>query len=245
MRARSLAVAGGLASMAALAWIRPWRYRACPSELLDEFLPAYEYRDSVSLEIDAEPARIMRATRELRLRDMRLAWLLGELRYLPRRLAGRAEPADPEQPFVALLRDGTGTIVLADRGDELAFGTVGRLHQLADQEPQPLTGARGFGAFEAPGFEKLVMSLRAVPLGAGRSRVTLEHRTHAIGPVARILFGLYWIVIKPTGAFVTWQMLRAIRDLATREEPQAVDAGPGEDDPEVAAVVRELEAVFA
>ena len=244
MRARGAAILGGVASLGALAWVRPWRYRATPSELLDEFLPEYEFRDTVSLEIDAQPRRVLRALRDLRLSDMRLAWLLGELRYLPARIAGSAQPADGEQPFLAMLRTATGTIVLGERADELALGTIGKLHQLTSQEPQCLTGAHCFRDFSETGFEKLAMSLRVTELAPGRCRVTMEHRTHALGPVARAIFGVYWLTIKPMGAFVTWQMLRAVRRRATAaEEPEIGPSAAGS--VEVTEVAREVAATFA
>ena len=97
MRGRSMAVIGGLASLAAVGWARPWRYRACPSALLDEVLPTYEFRDTISLEIPADTKRIMRSARELRLRDMEqpygealwpFGWIVHQHRaksgYLPR-----------------------------------------------------------------------------------------------------------------------------------------------------------------
>ncbi len=245
MRGRSMAVVGGLASLAALGWTRPWRYRACPSELLDKVLPHYEFRDTISLEVPAEPARIMRAVRELHLRDMPAAWLLGELRYLPRHLVRHGATANREQPFVALLRTGIGTVVLAERADEIAFGSVGRLHGLTDQAIQPLSGARAFRTFDTRGFQKMATSIRLTRLEPGTCRVTIEHRVHAIGLLARILFGLYWLAIKPGGAFASWQMLRAIRLAASRPEREPAHNGKPEESPEVAVLVRELEASFA
>jgi hypothetical protein len=245
MRGGRLALIGGVASLAAIGWIRPWKYRPCPSELLDEVLSEYEFRDTISLEVAAEPRRIMRAVRELRLLDMRAAWLLGELRYLPQQLVHRAHVADRDQPLVALLRTGVATVVLAERPDELAFGSIGRLHRLTDQQLQRLTGAHAFREFSRHGFQKQVMSVRVTPVAPGRCRVTVEHRVHALGLGARIWFGLYWLTIKPGGAFASWQMLRAIRTRATRPEPApALDAEPMEA-PEVADFVRDLEASFA
>lgn len=245
MRGDRIAFAGGAASFAALVWTRPWRYRPCPSELLDGLLPDYEFRDTICLEVPAEPGPVMHAIRELRLRDMRMAWLLGAVRYLPATLTGHAPVADPEQPFLALMRSSTQTIILGEEPEEIALGTVARLHDPTDQEPQPLSGARGFREFNTRGFEKLAMSLRVTRLGPSRSRITIEQRVHAIGPTTRVLFGLYWLTIKPTGAFVGWHMLRAIRRLAVQPAAAADGAVEPEDSPEVRELMREVEATFA
>ncbi len=245
MRGGRMAVIGGLASLAAVGWVRPWKYRPCPSELLDDVLPDYEFRDTISIEVPAEPRRIMRAVRELRLLDMRAAWLLGELRYLPQQLVHRDQQADRDQPLVALLRTGVATVVLAEHSDELAFGSIGRLHGLTGQDLQPLTGAHAFRDFDRRGYQKQVMSVRVTPLAPERCRVTIEHRVHALGLGARIWFGLYWLTIKPGGAFASWQMLRAIRTRATRPEPVALISNEAVEPPEVADFVRDLEASFA
>lgn len=244
MRARSLVLAGGLGALAAAGWVRPWRSRTCPSELLDEVLPVAEFRDTISVTVDAPPARVLRAVRRLSLHEMPVAWFLGELRYLPQRLTGRAVTANPQQPFLALLREGIGTVTLGERADELALGTVGRFHRLGDQDTQPLTGAHCFRDFDRPGYEKLAMSFRVTPIGDGAARLTLEHRTHPIGLGARLAFGLYWLVIKPTGAFVTWQMLRAVARLAEQPETEDAPVLSAEDRAAVDAVAEELAASF-
>ncbi|MGZ6372325.1 MAG: hypothetical protein ACXWL8_02910 [Candidatus Limnocylindria bacterium] len=244
MRLRTIAGVGGLASAAALLWIRPWRTKAPPSALLDEVLPDYEFRDTIVVDADAPPERILRALRDVTLRDMPIAWTLGELRYLPRRLRGHASGADGDQPFLAGLRASSSTIVLAEHPDELAMGMVGRLHQLSDQEPQPLTGAHCFMAFDRHGFEKLAISVRVIP-DDGRTRVILEHRTHALGTAARLRFGPYWLVIKPMGAFVSYQMLLAVRRLATRHEPAPPEPVTPAEVPGMAEMIDELEASFA
>ena len=243
MRARTIATLGGLTSAAAVLWVRPWRYRARTSDLLDEFLTDYEFSDTVSLEMDAAPERALHAFRQVTLRDMPIVRLLTTLRALPQGKGPSVLAADLDQPLCAVLRSGTGTIVLADAPRELALGMAGRFHALTDQAPQPLSGAHAFGAFDRPGFEKLAMSVRAIPGEAGVTRVVLEHRTHAIGPAARLRFALYWLAVKPVGALVGYLLLRAMREIATRPAEPTVSTGAEEAG--VTELVDDLEASFA
>ena len=55
----------------------------CGPTLLDEVLPTYDYSGTVTTLIQAPPAAIFRALREVTLGEMPLAYALGTLRYLP------------------------------------------------------------------------------------------------------------------------------------------------------------------
>ena len=54
---------------------------------------------------------------------------------------------------------------------------------------------------------------RPAPRDAAVAGVTvvLDHRTLALGDGAFWRFALYWLGIKPGGAFVSWQLLQAVK----------------------------------
>ncbi len=154
---------------------------------------------------------------------MKLAWLLGEIRYLPARLAGRQPAADSTQPFLStLIRNGT-LILHDDKPREIITGSAGQLHRVVDQAPVRFAGRDAFDSFADPEHEKLFMSLRVSPTGIdGEQWLVLEHATRALSVEAERRFRRYWRVIKPMGAFVSRELLRAIRDRAQR-----LTAAPG------------------
>ena len=74
--------------------IAPAGRRSIPVSLAFEaFAHGAQFRDRIAVRAQAPPEAIFRAAREVTLGDMRLARLLGELRYLPARLAGRLRNA--------------------------------------------------------------------------------------------------------------------------------------------------------
>jgi hypothetical protein len=178
-----------------------------------------QFRDRVMVAIKASPEAIFAALRQVTLRDMKLAWLLGELRYLPSRLAGRQPASDSRLPFLTSLIEG-GTLVLRDDTPrELITGSAAQLHRV-HQAPQRFASRAAFEAFDDPDHEKLFISVRVARTGRpGAHWLILEHATRAMSPLAERKFSRYWRLIKPMGAFVTWQLLRAVRRRAERARP--------------------------
>jgi hypothetical protein len=120
-------------------------------------------------------------------------------------------PVESTRPFLSMLIDGDSLILRDDSPHELITGSAAQLHRM-NQAPRRFVNREAFEAFDDPAHEKLFMSLRVEPTGrAGDHWLILEHATCALSPAAERKFARYWRVIKPTGAFVTWQLLRAIR----------------------------------
>lgn len=190
--------------------------------LLDQVLPDAEFSGQVSVVIHAAPNAIFQALRAVTLADMPLAKFLGELRYLPARLMGKQAEAPATEPFMKLVMAESGNVLLAETPErELVVGSVGKYHNLLDQQIASLQSPAEFLRFDQPNYQKLAMSFRiAGSEPTAGYKLILEHRTHALSPAARAKFALYWLGIKPGGNFVSWLLLRAIK---RRAEQKAID----------------------
>jgi hypothetical protein len=189
---------------------------------IEEVLPDTRFQGETSVAVQASPEDILRATNEVSLQEMPVARLLGEARYLPARVLGRtAGGPEPSESFMdGLLRSGSVKLI-EEPGREVVIGGAGKYHQVVDQEVVPLSSAEQFASFDDPECEKLAISIRAEPSGTpGESLLTLEHRTAPLSDEAAKRFARYWLVIKPTGNFVSKQLLLAIKRRAERHATQ-------------------------
>ena len=176
-----------------------------------------QFRDLISVRVKAPPAALFRAAREVTLSEMTLARVVGELRYLPSRLGGHPPPGDRGQPFLSMLTAGGTLILTDDTPREIITGSAGQLHRIVDQAPARFASRQAFDTFNDPSYEKLFMSLRVEPTEvAGEYWLVLEHATRALSADAERKFQRYWLLIRPGGAFVSRQLLKAIRNRARR-----------------------------
>jgi hypothetical protein len=185
------------------------------STLLDNVLPRYAFRGVVERTACAAPQTIFRALREVTFDEMPLATLLGTARYVPSRLLGRMPVRETSRSFWAE----TASAPLAEAQDrEVVIGTIGRLHDLLDQQFVTFANPDEYQRFQHPDFQKLALSIRTEPgPGLGTTRIIMEHRTLPLGPSGRWKFTLYWwLLIRWASGLMGGLLLDAVQRRAER-----------------------------
>jgi hypothetical protein len=165
---------------------------------LDEFAPAWQFREHHSLSIAAPPARVFEAIHAVRADEIRLFRTLTWIRRGGRRL--------PE----SILNAGDSTPII-----DVALRTS--FVQLADDAPRELVVATTLGT--PPRHAQATMNFLVEPNRSGGSRVSTETRVFASDAGARRRFAVYWRVIYPGSALIRRMWLRAIKR-------RAEDGGP-------------------
>jgi hypothetical protein len=182
---------------AAAAWLRYGRHAEPTSDerdsLLDGFMPRYDVVERHSIEIAAPAEVVMRAAKEMDIRDGALADAVFKAREI-------VMGAGPPGPRVArgLLGEtiSLGWRILAEVPDrEIVVGAVtkpweGNVKFIGVAPEQ-------FAAFAQPAFVKIAWTLRADPIDANRTVFRTETRAWATDAVARSRFRRYWALASP------------------------------------------------
>ena len=212
-RARGLAVAitGAVLAVVALRLPVSESRVSQKSTRLDEYAPAWQFREVHTIEVAASPARVFDAIRQVRADEIALFRTLTWIRRGGRPLPPGILNAPADQSLIELATS-TGFVRLAeDVPRELAIGTVvmappGTRGELtADVFRKPLP----------PGFALATMNFLVTANGPERSLVTTETRVFANSPEARRRFAAYWRIIYPGSALIRRMWLRAIQRRAT------------------------------
>jgi hypothetical protein len=176
---------------------------------LDEFLPGYDFNEVHEAEVEASPARVMRAIHEVMPREIRFFRVLMMLRGFGLRDGDRAAAARPL--LAGALR--RGFLVLAEDDRELVMGVAGRFWKPSGETIR-LASPREFLEFDRPGCAKAAVGFRLEGGAGGPTRVTTETRILGTDAAGRRKFGLYWRVIHPGSAFMRRMWLAAIKERA-------------------------------
>lgn len=174
--------------------------------LIDEIMPTYDRREAHRRTIDAPPAAIWAAAKELRGDEMTLMRALMGIRTLGRR-AG-----DGSRTVLSGFR-GMGFDLLAEEPErELVVGGIGRFWTLSGGMYK-VESREQFAAFDEPRYAKVAFNFRLED-----GELSTETRIAGTDDYARRRFGLYWLLVRPGSGLIRHEWLRAIekRAQATR-----------------------------
>jgi uncharacterized protein YndB with AHSA1/START domain len=185
---------------------------------LEEILPRAEVHLVHRALIRVPAERVYRATCELDVARHHLVRALVAARALP---AGGPGPrslriADLPGPEFGWLRLGEC------HGTELVLGTLARPWRVSEPPPTQPASPGDFAAFAAPGYVKIVLSVRAVPQGPDAAVLTVETRVAATDAASARRFRRYWRAIGPFSELIR----RIALGMLTRElDPPARNSG--------------------
>ena len=172
---------------------------------LDDYLPAYEFSERHSLEIDGGREQVDQALRAVSIDEIRGIRILYLLRGLGR--TGR----DTSRPFLGLAA--LGAVTLEDiSGEGVVLGLTGQFWRLRGGQDlgRPRT-ADEFLAYDRADVCQAVIDFRIAEIGPDRSRLTTETRVHVADPAARRAFRRYWLVVRPFSGRTRILFLREVR----------------------------------
>ena len=181
-------------------------------KLIDRFIPDPDFQETRELEVEAVPEEVLAAIKGTDLKDPVINTLFA-VRDLPNRLARRLGGGNPgvgNVSFANIPDVGPGWVELGeDEGTELVLGAIGKFWR-RDYGARHVT-PEGFASFDEPGYLKLAVSSRVVPLGYDQSILHYEARAEATDEEARRQFLRYWKVIAPGNDVIVRRALHRIK----------------------------------
>jgi hypothetical protein len=196
-------------------------------QLLDRLLPAARLIERDEIDLAAEPTRVLHVARRLDLGSIPLVKALFAVRtWFSRagaddlRLGLDAMVSTPEHP---------GFQVLAEDGDELAVGAIGKVWHL-DIPFVHVASAEEFARFAEPDQVKVAWSLHVEPRGDHDARLVVEVRVDATDDAAWQKFRTYFRLIGPASRLIRRVMLQHLaRELGTPESVENARPLPGDE----------------
>jgi len=204
----------GAAAAWAISWSMPRTQTSSARNGIDEFMPAFQFREQHAAAISAPPARVFEAIRTVSADEIALFQAFTWIRRF-----GQPGPESimnaPGSQAILDVATRSGFLLLQDRPPhEVVIGTIVVAPPRA-RRPERF-GPDEFKRLTMPGLATATMNFRVEDAGGGTSRLVTETRVFATDRTALRRFTPYWRIIFPGSAIlrITWS--RAIRARAER-----------------------------
>lgn len=182
-----------------------------PRSRLDEFAPAYQFREFHSIQVGTPCENAYRAVQEVTPQEIHFLHALTWLRR-----GGRPGPESvlnppPNTPMLEVMLRSGFLLLAEDPGQEVVLGAV--VIAPAGWQPSRYT-PQAYKELRAPGFALASANFLLEADGPSACTVSTETRIWATDDSARRKFAHYWRLIYPGSALIRRMWLRAIRTRA-------------------------------
>lgn len=174
--------------------------------LLDRCMPEYHSREVHSIRVDRTAAQLFPIVRHLDFSSSSVTKTLFALRGLSTKAMNLDAMVSAPGPFR----------VIAESDDEFVVAGIGRPGgDLVTFETQD-----EFHAMQEPGLIKICWNFSLHPDADGRDStvVRTETRIQSTDRMARAIFFLYWLFVRPFSGLIRLEMLRIVRQTALAGE---------------------------
>jgi hypothetical protein len=170
--------------------------------LLNQIMPSYDRREVHRRTIDAPPAAVWAAAKDLRADEMTLMRLLMDMRTLGRR------PKNDARTVLSAFEWMGFRVVDEELGREFVVAGIGRFWQLSGGLRR-VEDREHFTCFDDPYYAKVAFNFRLEG-----NELSTETRIVGTDARARRRFGLYWLLVRPGSGLIRREWLRAIEKRA-------------------------------
>ncbi len=186
---------------------------------IDTIVPAYQFRETHSLIVDARPASVMRAVKTVAADEIALFQSLTAIRRLGRSAPEGLMNAPDGKPIIEVATR-TGFLLLAEDAREVVLGA-------ALSAPDAMTraqvrDARSFQELTGPRVIKVALNFRTDETPNGATRLTTETRVFCSDTESIRRFTPYWRTIFPGSWIMRANWLRAIARRAEADRPSPI-----------------------
>lgn len=184
------------------------RTAAGPRSHIDEFAPAFHFRERHETTVAATPARVFEAIQSVSADEIALFNSLTTIRRFGRSGPESILNAPTRQPILDVAVRSGFLLLHSQPPREIVIGAV-VVAPPGTRRPAQLT-ADDYQQLTTPGFAKATMNFRVEEASPGAATVVTETRVFATDTTALRRFTPYWRTIFPGSAILRMTWLRAI-----------------------------------
>lgn len=177
--------------------------------LLDKYLARYSYKEYHEIRVSSTPEQAYTAARNLDFSKSKTIKLLFGLRGLP---VG-------DMTLDGFCANVNFTLLEEIPPREFIIGFW------ADFSVEKITDRELFAADIPSKRVKVVWNFQCDPVEKGSTMVSTETRVYCTTVMARLTFGLYWMLIRPFSGLIRKKMLLIVKQNAEQSSPAAIHTG--------------------